>query len=367
MSKEKREVQIVFLRSSNHCFDSRLQSSIALFTAGYEIVVLDWDRNLKDSSNFEEPQYVKSFKSESPYNRGLLNSFKMLTWQFFLIKQLVKLKPQIIWAIDLDTIIPAMILKKMTRAKMIFEEYDSFESRLGDGFIGIFRVLKKLSIKRADLVIFPDISRVDMCDQKVVTRSNFPMWGPSSHSLLSKRPNLTAAYSGMITKDRLLEKVQSGVLLTDKWKILIAGIGEVSLIKRSGRVHYIGPFTPRETEDKTQKASIYFAFYDPSVLNNKLTASNKVMEAAALGIPILTNSGTNLAKIVEENNLGWVVNEPYDVGIRSALEVFENLSDDQVLELQKCINRFFLTSNVRFDKEVQAIRAFLTNWNRVSV
>jgi glycosyltransferase involved in cell wall biosynthesis len=365
MSKSDGGIRIAFLRSSNYCFDSRLQSSINLFAQSYEVTVLDWDRSPNDSSRFEKPSYVKSFKSKSAYNRGLLNSFKMLTWQLFLIKQLMKIKPQVIWTIDLDTVLPAMLIKKTTRAKVVFEEYDSFDSRLGKKFIRIFRVLNKITIKIADLVIYPDKSRMVIRDEKMVTRSNFPTWGPSTRSLFSKRLNFTATYSGMITKDRMLEKIQSGVLLAEKWNMLIGGIGDVSLIERSEKIKYIGPFSPNETEKKFEEASIYFAFYDPTVLNNRLTASNKVMEAAALGIPIITNSGTNLAKMVENNNLGWVVEEPYEVGIKNALEIFENLGSEQILDLEEQVNRFFLSSTISFNEEVQIIRDFLKNWDRV--
>ena len=49
------------------------------------------------------------------------------------------------------------------------------------------------------------------------------------------------------------------------------------------------------------------AFYDPTIPNNRRTSSNKLHQATSLGIPLVTNAGTDLAETIRTNNLGWVI------------------------------------------------------------
>ena len=53
------------------------------------------------------------------------------------------------------------------------------------------------------------------------------------------------------------------------------------------------------------------AIYEPTIRNHRLCAPNKFYEALALGKPIIVCKGTGIDKVVEENNIGKVID--YDV------------------------------------------------------
>jgi glycosyltransferase involved in cell wall biosynthesis len=70
-----------------------------------------------------------------------------------------------------------------------------------------------------------------------------------------------------------------------------------------GRIPY------NEVIERTMKADLLFAFYDPAVPNNRYASPNKLFEAMMCGKPILVSEGTAMADIVRQEKCGIVV--PY--------------------------------------------------------
>ncbi len=55
-----------------------------------------------------------------------------------------------------------------------------------------------------------------------------------------------------------------------------------------------------------------FSLYDVRIPINRLAASNKLYDAMMLGIPVIVNTGLLAAEMVQEHNMGFVVNYDYD-------------------------------------------------------
>ena len=79
--------------------------------------------------------------------------------------------------------------------------------------------------------------------------------------------------------------------------------------RASDRVRYLGWLPYEKVIDHTLVADILFAFYDPSVPQNRLSSPNKLFEAMMAGKPIIVSDGTWGANTVKEENCGLVV--PY--------------------------------------------------------
>jgi glycosyltransferase involved in cell wall biosynthesis len=56
-----------------------------------------------------------------------------------------------------------------------------------------------------------------------------------------------------------------------------------------------------------QQSRVLSAIYEPITRNHRLCAPNKFYEALALGKPLIVCKGTGIDKIVEENNIGCVI------------------------------------------------------------
>jgi hypothetical protein len=69
--------------------------------------------------------------------------------------------------------------------------------------------------------------------------------------------------------------------------------------------------------------------YNPLYFNNKFTASNKLFEAAQLGVPLLSNNGTSLGETITSVELGWSVEYGNVQQIRTTLIEVSKMSDLQ--------------------------------------
>jgi glycosyltransferase involved in cell wall biosynthesis len=358
--------KLIFIRSSNQYYDPRLQTSIKMFSEDLDVVVIDWNREKlrtqTDHTNFR----VISFALPAKYNTGFRNLARMFRWQVFIAKQLIRERPSIIWAIDLDTAITGLLISKLIRSHFVFEEYDNFEMRLGKSFVGIFRKINKKLADKSDLCVYPSINRLKQKTNHDLFRRNYPIWYATSSSLVQKRTKMRAAYIGVLNKDRLLETIQKAFKEKIHWNLSIAGFGDERLVDTTqSNVVYHGSVPPTNTPALLNGVSLYFAFYSIDILNNVNTASNKAIEAAILKIPIVTNSGTQLAESVDKYGLGWVVKEPYEIGIVSAINEFESMTNEQLLEIENNLENFHKEYASQFESEMTLIQNYVRSWCKV--
>jgi len=74
-------------------------------------------------------------------------------------------------------------------------------------------------------------------------------------------------------------------------------------------IKYIGHIPYEKVIETTLDSDLLFAFYDPSIPNNRYASPNKLFEAMMCGKPIIMNSESTASEIVLEEKCGLVV--PY--------------------------------------------------------
>jgi glycosyltransferase involved in cell wall biosynthesis len=112
---------------------------------------------------------------------------------------------------------------------------------------------------------------------------------------------------------------------------------------------------------RAQTADLYLAQYNPSSRNNRQTASNKLFEAAQLGVPLLTSKGTYLGDIVQKFNLGWAVTYGDFEEIEGALDEYASLSKIQRVELINNLESFFIDEIKAQNSKILVLENRITN------
>jgi glycosyltransferase involved in cell wall biosynthesis len=116
-------------------------------------------------------------------------------------------------------------------------------------------------------------------------------------------------------------------------------MGKIALMN-SKNVFLHGRVEHRLMLDFAAKSDIYLALYDEDKLNNRFTASNKLYEAAQLGIPLLTSKGTSLANTVLRWKLGWVIDANNPNEFLEVLKESSSMATDQEIQIKANFNLF---------------------------
>jgi len=106
----------------------------SLATEGYNIEIYGWDKTCTNSSSeFKDFYNIKRLKFFAPYN-SLDILLYMPFWWIYIIIKIIKNKPIIIQAFDLDSLIPATIGAKIVQSKIIYDVCDFYADLLPPNF-----------------------------------------------------------------------------------------------------------------------------------------------------------------------------------------------------------------------------------------
>lgn len=323
--------KVVFLRSKSHGgVEPRIDKEArALSEAGYEVHVLLWDRELAHPP--EEPRSgyaIHRFRCRAPEGRaGLL--LRMPQWWRFVRRRLVELRPDVIHAIDLDTLWPALRANRAIGAKIVYDIFDFYSPMIARRIPGWLRTylanLERRVALRADLVILPDLSRLEFFGshrpRRVVEVMNVPEdlavpRGPSDR--------FTVFYAGQIARDRGIPELVRACEQTGA-RLLVAGHGPdeatlLPLVESSPAAQFLGNLSYQDVIRSTASSDVVAALYDPAVPNNQKASPNKLFEAMMLAKPVLTNEGTTLGEFVARERVGAVARYGDLESIRKELE-----------------------------------------------
>ncbi|MEM4202779.1 MAG: glycosyltransferase family 4 protein [Candidatus Methanomethylicaceae archaeon] len=311
------------VRSTPVAPDPRVERAVeALAAAGYNIIVLGWDRGWNLPSQEEQRGYtVVRVRIPASFGRGLRNLPGVLRWQSALLIWLLKNRDRydIIHACDLDTALPGLLAARIFRKWLVFDIFDNYADAFRVGPLRwLIRWLEMAVFARSDAIIIADDIRQEQFagikPRRLAVIYNSPpdLWpdlnaGEESHEF-------KIAYVGLLDETRGLFTLLDVVAGRPDWMLDLAGFGvdEERVIQRArslpnvrfhGRVNYATALR------LMARASVLIATYDPAVPNHQYASPNKVFEAMMLGKPVVVAKGTHVDELVERYRCGIVV--PY--------------------------------------------------------
>ena len=322
----RKPTEVLICRSNPVAPDPRVEKCAnTLINAGYPVRILAWDRSgthlpneMKDNVSIERIQIRGKFGS------GTRNLIALLRWQIELGLWLARNHQniQIIHACDFDTVIPAVIAKKIWGLKVIYDIFDFYADhvRTKSWIRNLIRTVDRRIISRVDAVILVDEARRIQIEDCQVKRCEIIYNSPPDRlqSLKSNsnerfpKNSFQIGYVGMMLKDRgLLELIQV-LKKHPEWQFELAGFGgDESFILSAARelpnIHWHGKIDYQSSLELYFHSDVILATYDPAIPNNRLGSPNKIFEAMMLGKPVIVAENTNMDRAIREARAGFVI------------------------------------------------------------
>ena len=307
--------------------DPRLSKEIgSLKKEGCSVVLLCWDRDRITSSREEriDNKYKEiRFRFKAPYGVKVLPFLPL--WWCFEFYWLLKMRVNLIHAINFDTIFPAIIVGKIKKTAVVYEMFDTYEDEIALPCIlrNILLNIDKYFMYIVKAVIIVDEARLDefkgIPNNNVVVIYNSPpdILESIDFPLIRQQcEKFVIFYAGALYTARgtKLNNVLSAIKQIEGCKIIIAGygdqVGEIESWANEApdKVQFIGKIDYSEVVERTLTSDLAIALYDPAIMNIKYTSANKLFEAMMCRKPIIVSKDTGSANIVNKMACGLTVN-----------------------------------------------------------
>jgi len=315
----------LLLFRSNNIFDSRVNKYHNYYErVGLNYTIVGWDRGGQQWKKEHYDFFQYSAGEAVGGMKAVKNHFK---WMFFVYRYLKRHNVTTIHACDLNSAFPAAVYKIMYNRKvtLIFDACDWFSANFASKklFCLCFGLMERFACKQANELIICEPERIEqvqfnLCKPPLVM-PNIPEIEPTIITEVQDKykfnnSNPTLAYLGGFSDNRFLLEILT-LAETEPFNLLIAGYGDKTVMDKceavAGRdnVKYFGRVPMEEGLNMENAADVIYAMYCKTNPNNIYAAPNKYYEALLLGKPIITTKGTIVEKKVNENNIGWAVEE----------------------------------------------------------
>ena len=320
------------------------QASELLRRLGFETHDINWARTGEALKNFEGG-LQNLFRLNARYGAGILNYFMHFRFNIFILRRIWIIKPKVIYACDFDTLLPSIVYKAFNPTILIFDQFDPLSARVTNKHIGsALDILENFFAKKSDIRITANLQRVsETVRTSWIEIKNLIPLNMVKEDHREERNVFQLFYGGILTHDRGLLHCIDVIEKKKTWRVNIFGEGpeRSSLEKRVGSNISLHDQVPHsELMIRARAANLYLAQYDPCSRNNRFTASNKLYEAAQLGIPLLTSKNTHMGEIVQKFELGWAVTYGDSEEFEAALDEYACMTETQRIGLVDNLTRF---------------------------
>ena len=344
--------RVVLIRSNPVSPDPPVEKvANALIANGYDVSVIGWDRgsNITEKSDHLAHEYgivkIVRFGIPAMFDGGIKkNLIPLAKFQNRLYKWLKKHRDEydIIHSFDFDTGFVANKIAIKYNKRLIYHILDFYidSHNVPSEFL-------KSRVKKAEFSIINNADATIICTEK--RREQIYGSTPKKLELIHNTPkainqisdsyhelrNSTRCkivYVGILASSRFLSEVIKFVEHDDRFEFHIGGFGimenEVArAAKRCERIFYYGKLPYDKTLSLEQACDIMIAIYDPKIPNHRFAAPNKFYESLMLGKPIVMAYNTGFDEIVEDKNIGWLI-EFSESGLETGLNKLLNAKDE---------------------------------------
>jgi glycosyltransferase involved in cell wall biosynthesis len=322
---------IVIVCSNSIVRHPRIWKTVSSLKKRYDITVLGWNRD--GLSSKDVMGYIVNLNLlnvRAPWNTPSLILYYPLLWTWILLK-LLKYRPKVVHAIDLDVLIPCSIYKIIFRKKLVYDVHDRIGGYVPPGltFLSVaINLLEELLSKSADVLVTVSekvLSTFRFRPKNCATIANYSE-DYNLNGEKSKDHDFTLVYTGLICKDRGLEGITVAIKDLKDVQLVVAGrildkqlFDEMLMLPN---VKYKGHLVPNESLKLEASSDVMVVLYDLHYVKNKLSSPNKIFEAMMCGIPQITNMEQEL--VGEEVGCGIIVDYNNISQIKEAIILFRD-------------------------------------------
>jgi glycosyltransferase involved in cell wall biosynthesis len=359
--------KIMVLVSNDLSTDERVRKTCnSLINQGFDIELTG--RKLPGSVPLNRPYKTKRF--DLWFNKGAFFYATLNTRLFF---YLLFAKYDRIHANDLDTLLPAYLVSKLRNKTLVYDSHEVFSEvpEIQDRWVKKVWLALENSILpklKSFITVNPSIAafygdKYNRDDIHVIR--NIPekkeikkLKSRKELDLPDDRFIIIVQGAG-INVDRGTEEVLHSLKYSDDILLLIVGSGDAipglkKIAKKENleeKVRFISRMPYEQMMQYTMNADLGITVDKPTSLNYKLSLPNKIFDYIRAGIPVLASNLVEVARIVNQYNVGIVIPEVEPKAIAAAIQKFRDGTIDNN-ELKINLKRASDDLNWEHDAEV---------------
>lgn len=344
-------LKVVLLRSNPVSPDPPVEKMAdALLSQGYEVTILGWNR----SSSISDKEKIMlehgkaniiRFGIPAVFDGGLKkNLFPLAKFQIKLYQWLKKYneKYDIIHSFDFDTGYVANKISRRYGKKLVYHILDFYvdSHHVPSNYLRLkVKQSENTIINCSEATIICSEKRreqiADSCPKKLVIIHNTPKFcGNIGCNVIKHSSNerYKIVYVGILAESRFLREIIDFVENDERFELHVGGFGIMedeiaSAAQKCNRIIFYGKLPYNKTLSLENSCNIMTAIYDPKVPNHRYAAPNKFYEALMLGKPIVMAKNTGFDEIIEENNIGCLI-EYSKSGLKNGIYSLIDQKDD---------------------------------------
>lgn len=319
--------------------DNRVNRSCSVLQSlGFRVVLVG--RKLKQSSEVSRTYECKRFRMV--FKKGVLfYAFYNLRLFFFLLFHRVDL----LFANDLDTLLPNYLVSKIKRVPLIYDSHELFtevpELQNAPFKKTVWTKIEKSIIPKLKYCITVNESIAKIFEERYKVKfnsiRNVPEQIPTNLNNTINLDNIpkdsfTVIIQGSgLNIDRGLEEAVEAMLLLENVHLLIVGNGDVipkaktmvENLKLQNRVHFYGKRPYHELMKFTSLANCGLAIDKATNKNHQFALPNKVFDYIQAGTPIICMDLIEIKSLVLKYDIGIVIKEVVPSEIATAIRTLQ--------------------------------------------
>ncbi len=293
---------------------------------GFRVVVVGWDREMRFPTEERRAEGVTilRIRAKGGYGWGIRNLAGLILFNFQLLRLCWRLRPAVFHAVDLDTVITGLLVRRLFGSRVFYDIADWYSMsrpRTRIGHEGVWALVARVVdrfenwvVRRVDCVCLPHEERAGRLSQRprrLVVVHNSPEEGSVGAGGRTEASRSYVIYLGGLYEDRgiedmLLAAKESGI------ELVVGGFGPLEgMCERaageSRAITFVGRVAYEESLRLQAGARAIIALYDPRLEMNRLAAPYKLYEAMMLGKPVIVAADTLPGKLAGQEKIGLVV------------------------------------------------------------
>ena len=341
------ECDVLMLVTSGGDDDPRVcMEARGLAETGREVLVIGWNR--QDGRRSFTRRDGVAFLRLGPATRdgrGIWQAAFLLRYWRRVRRATTRLRPAVVHCHDLDTLPAGRRIARRAGAKLVFDAHENYPDMMADHLpapaVTLLRRMERRAVGRCDAMITvgqllaEHYRKLAAADVRVVGN-----WkDPSDYTLRDedraemrqamslRNGKLAVSFIANLGPERRLTALLEAVEADKRFCCVIGGDGPQAPLARAAAerspesVVYLGRVAPGDVPRLVAACDAVFYGYDADNLNARWSAPNKLFEAIAAGLPILTGNFGEIAHVVRTHGCGLLADTASTASLREALEV----------------------------------------------
>jgi len=308
--------KVLMLLSNPFLPDPRVEKEAkALASAGHEVTVLAWDRRGDKEPTFNGHGFqvlrVPTRLAKGRFFIGLPSFSLRAIWKG------LRSDCQVVHAHDFDTLPQALMIAKVKGAKLVYDAHEHYAKMvmldMPKSVADRIDACESRLVRQANLVItanelIMDYLRPDVKGKGAVVMNCIDL--PEMPAKVRPgRDKVLLFYGGTMEPGRYILELLEAVRKDERCVLRIAGRGRFEpQVKEAAnqcpRIVFLGFLDQEAIIRETLAADAVVSLLDPSNENYRIATPVKLLEAMAVGVPVITTKGTLTAQIVDEEGCG---------------------------------------------------------------